>query len=117
MQELIEKLIAEVGLSSDQANKTVATVLNFVKTKLPPAFSGNIESLLTGKTEEMKQDVKQEGEGFMDKAEDFAEAAKDKLEDFAEVAKDKLSDAADKAEDLAKDALDKIKGLFGGEKK
>lgn len=113
MQELIEKLIAEVGLSSEQASKTVETVLNFVKTKLPPAFSGNIESLLAGKTTE----VKQESEGIMDKAEDFAEAAKDKLEDFAEVAKDKLSDAADKAEDLAKDALDKIKGLFGGEKK
>jgi polyhydroxyalkanoate synthesis regulator phasin len=111
MQELIEKLVAEVGLSSEQAGKTVETVLNFVKSKLPPAFAGNIEGLLQGKGLEQKE------EGFMDKAEDMAEAAKDKLEDLAEQAKDKLGDAADKAEDLAKDAFDKIKGLFGGDKK
>lgn len=101
----------EVGLNADQASKTVQTVLEFVKSKLPPGFSGNIESLLSGDASGLK------GDSYRDKAEDFAEATKDKLEDFAEAAKDKLSDAADKAEDLAKDAFDKIKGIFGGEKK
>ncbi len=111
MQELLNKLINEVGLNADQANKTLSTVMEFVKSKLPPAFSQNIESLFEGKVQEVQK------ESYMDKAEDFAEATKDKLEDFAEVAKDKLSDAADKAEDLAKDALEKLKGMFGGDKK
>jgi hypothetical protein len=99
MQELINKLISEVGLSSEQAGKAVSTVMDFVKTKLPPAFANNIEAMFEGKAPE-----------------DFAEATKEKLEDLADVAKEKLSEAADKAEDFAKDAFDKIKGMFGKDK-
>lgn len=111
MQELINKLMSEVGLNADQAGKTVQTVMEFVKSKLPPALSGNIESMFSGVMGQAKQD------SYMDKAEDFAEATKDKIEDLAEQAKDKLGDVADKAEDMAKDALGKLKGLFGSDSK
>ena len=48
MQELINKIMSEVGLNSEQATKTVSTVIDFVKTKLPPALSGNIEAMFLG---------------------------------------------------------------------
>lgn len=110
MQELLNKLMSEVGLSADQAQKAMTTVVDFVKSKVP-AFSGTIDSMLSGQKVEGKE------EGIMDKAEDLAEAAKDKLEDLAESAKDKLGDAAEKAEELAKDAFGKLKGFFGGDDK
>jgi uncharacterized protein YjbJ (UPF0337 family) len=110
MQELIEKIVAEAGISAEQAGKALQTVAEFVKSKVPPTFSGMIDSILSGQQFEMKE------ESLQDKAADFAGAAKDKLEDLAGDAKDKLSDAAEKAEELAKDTLGKLKGMFGGDK-
>lgn len=111
MQELLNKLTTEVGLNAEQASKTLQVVMDFVKSKLPPAIAGNLENFLTGTAAPAKE------ESIKEKAEDLAEAAKDKIEDLAEQAKDKLSDAADKAEEMAKDAFDKLKGMFGQEKK
>jgi ElaB/YqjD/DUF883 family membrane-anchored ribosome-binding protein len=111
MQELINKLISEVGLNAEQAQKTIETVMSFVKSKVPSALSGNIDAMFSGVQATVKES------SYADKAEDFAEATKDKLEDFAEQAKEKLSDAADKAEDFAKDALGKLKGMFGNDDK
>jgi hypothetical protein len=110
MQELINKIISEVGLSSEQATKTVTTVMDFVKTKLPPALSGNIEAMFSGVKGEAHE------ASYAEKATEFAGATKDKLEDMAEIAKDKLGDVAEQAEDFAKDALGKLKGMFGGDK-
>ena len=110
MQELLNKLMSEVGLNAEQAQKSLTTVMEFVKSKLPPALSANVDAMFSGAKGEMPT------ESYKDKAEDFAEATKDKLEGLAEDAKEKLSEAADKAEDMAKDALGKLKGLFGGDK-
>jgi hypothetical protein len=110
MQELINKIITEVGLSSEQATKTVTTVMDFVKTKLPPGLSANIESMFSGAKSEAHE------VSYAEKATEFAGATKDKLEDMAEIAKDKLGDVAEQAEDFAKDALGKLKGMFGGDK-
>jgi hypothetical protein len=110
MQELINKIMSEVGLNSEQATKTVSTVIDFVKTKLPPALSGNIEAMFLGTQAEVHET------SYAEKATEFAGATKDKLEDMAEIAKDKLNDAAEQAEDFAKDALGKLKGMFGSDK-
>ncbi len=110
MQELLNKLINEVGLTAEQAQKTMHTMLEFVKSKIPPSLSANVEAMFSGNAGEMP------GQSYRDKAEDFAEATKDKLEDLAEDAKEKLTDAAEKAEEVAKDALGKLKGMFGGDK-
>ena len=122
MQELINKLISEVGLNTEQAQKTIETVMSFVKSKVPSALSGNIDAMFSGVQASVKESSYAEkaedfAEATKDKLEDFAENTKDKLEDFAEQAKEKLSDAADKAEDFAKDALDKLKGMFGNDDK
>ncbi len=136
MEELIKKLIAEVGLTPEQAQKTVGTCVAFVKSKLPPMMSANVDAMFSG-----AQGVAKE-ETLTDKAADLAGTAKDKLEGLAHNAKDKLDSmlhgdtvekAKDKLEDLAGDAkekldefmnselgekakgaFDKIKGMFGG---
>lgn len=117
MQELINKLISEVGLSSEQAQQTINTIVTYVKSKVPAAMAGNIDAMFSGVKAEVKEETYREkaqefAEATKDKLEDLAEDTKEKLEDFAEQAKEKLSEAADKAEDIAKDAFDKIKGMF-----
>ena len=126
MQELRNRLIAEVGLSAEQAQKTIDSVLGFVKSKVPAAMADNIDAMFSGmKVEEKVDTYKDKAKDFADatkdKLEDFADAARDKIsdvaddaEDFADAAKDRISDAADKAEDFAKEAFGKIKGMFGG---
>jgi hypothetical protein len=135
MQELITKLIAEVGLTSEQAQKTVTTCLTFVKSKLPPALASNVDAMFSGAQGET---IPQQEETLTDKAADLAGAAKDKLEDLAGAAKDKFDDliggdakeklgdladgAKEKFDDIlnsdlgekAKDAFGKLKGMFGG---
>ncbi len=119
MQELINKLMSEVGLTAEQAQKTTTTVMDFVKSKLPSSLSGNLDAMFSGAQGEVKEQSYQEkatefADATKDKLEDFAGDAKEKLEDFAGEAKEKLSEAADKAEEMAKDALGKLKGIFGG---
>lgn len=110
MQALIEKLVQEVGLSSEQATRSLEVILQFVKDKVPPAFASNIDAMFNGTYNATKE------QSYKDKAEDFAEATKDKLEELAEQAKEKLSEAADKAEDIAKDVFGKVKDWFDGDK-
>lgn len=96
MQELINKLIKEAGLSPEQANHSLKIIVDFVKTKLPPGLAPTVDAMFSGTMHEPTY--------------------KEKAEDLAEVAKEKLAVAADKAEDLAKEALEKFKGMFGNEK-
>ncbi len=114
MQELINKLTNEVGLTAEQAAKTVATMVDHIKSKLPPGLAGNLDALLgNAQAQAGNTTTEKPGDHLKEKAEDFAEAAKDKLGDLAEQAKDKLSDAADKAEEMAKDAFGKLKDMLG----
>lgn len=48
MEELIKELIDKAGLNEDSAQKAVATMVSFVKTKLPDGLSGQVENLLSG---------------------------------------------------------------------
>ncbi|MBK6818808.1 MAG: hypothetical protein IPG85_04015 [Bacteroidetes bacterium] len=86
MQELINKLISEVGLNAEQAQKTIETVMSFVKSKVPSALSGNIDAMFSGVQATVKN------QAMLTKQKIFAEATKDKLEDFAENTKEKLED-------------------------
>lgn len=89
MQELIEKIKAEAGITDEQAHKALETVKDFVKSKLPAGIAGTVDTWFSGlgaKAAEKK-----------DEAADFLEHAKDK------------------AEDWASDLKDKVSGMFGGE--
>lgn len=136
MQELIDKLVKEAGLSADQASKALSTMVSHVKAILPPVFADNLENLLGSKPADaaaMSASTEApKAAGLMDKASAMAEEAKDKLTDIAGAAKekfdafttkenlenlqdkaeDKLEELKDKAEDMAEDAINKLKGFF-----
>jgi hypothetical protein len=143
MQELINKLMSEVGLTSEQASKALHTVVGHVKGILPPAFGASIDGLLEGKSPVAAGAVPFEQASMTDKASNLAGDVKDKVTDMAGDAKEKLTDLAgeakekfaaftseenidalknkaedlkDKAEDMAEDAINKLKGFFGGKK-
>ena len=52
MNELKEKLTA-LGLSEDMTDKAVATVAEFVKSKIPESYHSMIDDVLAGKTPEL----------------------------------------------------------------
>jgi len=49
MNELKAKLNG-LGLSEEMADKTIATVAEFVKTKIPPSYHSMIDDVLAGKS-------------------------------------------------------------------
>ena len=51
MEELVALVVKKTGLSEKQAEVAVDVVLEFVKGKLPPAVSGQIDGLLEGKSD------------------------------------------------------------------
>ncbi len=46
MEELTKLVANKAGISEAQAEKAIATVLNFVKQKLPAPIAGQIDGLL-----------------------------------------------------------------------
>ncbi|MEO5914441.1 MAG: hypothetical protein ABIS50_09430 [Luteolibacter sp.] len=52
MNELKAKLTA-LGLSEDMADKAIATVAEFVKSKIPESYHSMIDDVLAGKTPEL----------------------------------------------------------------
>ncbi len=48
MEELIAKVTEKTGISPEQAKTAVATVLGFLKDKLPAPIAGQIENVIGG---------------------------------------------------------------------
>lgn len=48
MEELVALVVEKTGLGEKQAEKAVVVVLDFIKGKLPPTVSGQIDNLLEG---------------------------------------------------------------------
>ncbi len=48
MDELVKLLGQKFGLKEDTAAQVIATVTNFIKTKLPAPLAGQIDGLLAG---------------------------------------------------------------------
>jgi len=46
MQDLIEQIKAEAGITEEQALKTLKTVQDYIKSKLPPMMSGMVDNFL-----------------------------------------------------------------------
>jgi len=53
MKELKEKLIA-LGLGEEMADKVMATVMEFAKSKVPVAYQGMVDEMLNGETSELR---------------------------------------------------------------
>jgi uncharacterized protein (DUF2267 family) len=48
MDELIKQVVQKAGVSEDQAQQAVETVLDFLKEKLPAPIATQIEAVLSG---------------------------------------------------------------------
>ena len=117
LQELIQKLQNDHGLSAEQSQGVVSTVTGFIKEKFP-LMKDTMESLLNPKSEESKPgafaqpeaEEKKEESSFLDKISDFIPGqAGEKIESF-------VKGAAHKAEDVFDAVKEKAGGLFGGKK-
>ena len=51
MEELIALVVKKTGLSEKQAESAVEVVLGFIKEKLPPVVSSQIDGLLEGESD------------------------------------------------------------------
>ena len=109
MQELIDKLKSEHGLSTEQSHGILGTITNFIKEKFPMA-EGMIDNLFhhdaTGSstTEATTAGDPATSDNTINKGGSFL----DKISDFIP------GEAGQKAEEFAKD---KLGGFFGGNKK
>ncbi len=108
MQELIDQLTQKAGLSTDQANKAIATIKDFVKEKFP-MMAGAVDNLLgaSANASTTTETPKEESGSFLDKISDFIPG------DIGEKAEEFAKNAAHKAED----AFDGLKDKFTGDKK
>jgi hypothetical protein len=48
MEELIKLVVEKTGISEEQARGAVATVITFLKEKLPAPIAGQIDAVLAG---------------------------------------------------------------------
>ena len=62
MNELKEKLMA-LGLSAEQVDAVLRTVVDFVKAKLPADYQGMVDTLMAGQS----PDLSSLGGGLLDK--------------------------------------------------
>ncbi len=64
MQELIDNLISKVGLTPDQADKTIETIKDYIIQKFP-MLEGAVNNMFESKVNE-KDDSEKAGEVFFD---------------------------------------------------
>lgn len=114
MHELISRLTEKAGISTDQANKVLDTVKDFVKEKFP-MMSGAVDNLFapaaadTSAIADPGAPVVPEP-GMLDKISDIIPGETgEKVESF-------VKGAATKAEDAYDAVKDKLSGMFGDKK-
>lgn len=114
MTELINKLVNEAGLSSEQAGKTIEVIKGFVSEKFP-MLAGAVENVLgTSQVSTSAPDITEtpsEASGsWLDKiSEVIPGEIGEKIEGFAKNAADATQEGLAKAKDVAEDLLAKGK--------
>lgn len=105
MTELIEKLVAQAGITNDQAGKTLEVIKDFVKEKFP-MLAGAVDNIFGAQAAApaAAQPAAEAG-GLLDKISDLIPGQMgEKIEGFAK-------QAADGAEGLFEKAKDKFEDL------
>ena len=116
MTELIDKLVAQAGLSPEQAAKALDVVKDFVKEKFP-MLSGAVDNVFGTKIDQaavaatVAEAHTEERGSWLDKISDVIPGdIGDKLEDLAKKAADKAEDLYEKGKGKAGDLYEKGKG-------
>jgi len=116
MTELIDRLVAEAGLSTEQAAKSLDVIKEFVKEQFP-MLSGAVDNLFGTKAEQVvavpavAEAPAEASSSWFDKISDVIPGdIGEKLEGFAKKAADKAEDLYDKGKNAAEDLYEKGKG-------
>ncbi|MES1215428.1 MAG: hypothetical protein ABUT20_07925 [Bacteroidota bacterium] len=97
MQELIDKIIAQTGISQEKVTQVLNTIKSHIVEKFP-ALAGTLENMMGNKSTVENAGAAAGEEGFFQKAEHFVE--------------DHAGNVSGKAKDLLSEAENKIKGMF-----
>lgn len=118
LQDLIQKLQSQHGLSAEQSQGVISTVTGFMQEKFP-IMKDTIENMMATKPAEhkatafeeaKKPEEKKEGHSILDKISDLIPGQTgEKIETFAK-------GAAHKAEEMFDAVKEKASGMFGGKK-
>lgn len=114
MTELMNKLVAEAGLSTEQAGKTIEIIKGFVSEKFP-MLAGAVENVLgssaaSSSVPDITETPAAASETWLDKISDVIPGdLGEKIEGFAKNAADATQEGLAKAKDVADDLLTKGK--------
>lgn len=127
MQELLQQLQAKVGISEQQALVAANTTKDFIKSKVPPMFTGMVDQFFSGNFDpasamkaaqgqqaDFMSKAKEAAQGASEKVTSFTSDAIDKSAEFAKQANEHMHEWAKQAGGWSEDALNKFKGMFGG---
>ena len=109
MQELIDRLVKETGVTPEQAKQSIETIAAFVKEKFP-MLEGAVENMFASKPEN-NDAPKQASGNVMDKISELIPGQTgEKVEAFAK-------EAVNKAEEVFDNLKDKLNEVIHSEKK
>lgn len=109
MTELVERLVADAGLSQEQAQKTIAVIKSVITEKFP-MLAGAVDNILGPAVASPSAPAAETGGGWMDKISEVIPGdLGEKIEGFAKNAADATQEGLAKAKDVAEDLLAKGK--------
>jgi hypothetical protein len=111
MTELVDRLVADAGLSPEQAQKTIAVIKSVITEKFP-MLSGAVDNILGpgAAPTSAPAPAAESGGGWMDKISDMIPGEMgEKLEGFAKKAADATMEGYEKAKDAAQEGFEKAK--------
>lgn len=100
MENLISRLETEVGLTSEQAIKTVSVIKDFMDKE---GLDINWEKFFKGKYDGLKDDMKSLYDNMTEKSSNYADKLADAADDFADQAKKTAHDLSKKVSDFFDD--------------
>ncbi len=100
MEDLIKKVTESAVVTDEQAKKSIETISEYLKEKMPKSFHSQIDNMLAGG---------KLSEGIKEKLMDTAVDMKEKTEEI-------FKDVADKTEEVMKSMKDKLDDLFNKKK-
>jgi hypothetical protein len=111
MDELLEMLTKQVGLTPEQAKGAIGGVMTFMKDKLPADVMDQITALPG--VGDLMSSLSGAASGAVDAAAGAAGAATSAAAGAAGAATDAAAGAAGSATDAAGGLMDSVKGIFG----
>lgn len=109
MDEFIEALIKQAGLTEKQAEKALEVIIGKVKTKVPESFHGAIDSVFGPASNRSTANDQTNAQSSFGS---HSERSGSKLEEFGTEARKRINELAEKVEGLAEETRDKAEELI-----